>query len=367
MLGLSHGGSNIYRASAPSRQLLVGTADGVVTLERERSDWRVTGQALNGHHISSIVILPDGALVAGAFHGSIHISTDGGRSWKQSDEGLLEDNIYSLAWNRRGDGIRLFAGTEPARLFFTDDAGRHWAEMPEMRSVRTAPDWSFPSPPHVAHTKFVTFDAHDPDVIYACIEQGALLKTTDAGASWREINTMGFVNHKTHILENFYDVHKALPDPRDANRVLVSGGAGIYVTEDGGEHWDRRTSPDWADDVYPDGFVMHPRQPDLIFVSAAEHGVPTWRKTHSAGGMIFRSEDGSVTWQQVRGGLPEHMDHEFGALCLEDWGDSFSLFAGTTGGDVYCSDDGGEEWSLIASGLGAISKSGHYRLLQPAG
>jgi glutamate synthase domain-containing protein 3 len=50
-------------------------------------------------------------------------------------------------------------------------------------------------------------------------------------------------------------------------------------------------------------------------------------------------------------------------MCLADWGGGYSVFAGTTGGEVYVGEDGGERWSLIASGLTSISKKGHERLL----
>jgi hypothetical protein len=45
------------------------------------------------------------------------------------------------------------------------------------------------------------------------------------------------------------------------------------------------------------------------------------------------------------------------------WGNGLSVFAATTGGDLYASDDSGDSWSLIAAGLTAVSKKGHERLL----
>ena len=50
-------------------------------------------------------------------------------------------------------------------------------------------------------------------------------------------------------------------------------------------------------------------------------------------------------------------------LAIEDWGNGYSIFGGTTGGDVYCGEQNGERWTLIASGLAPISKKGHERLL----
>ena len=52
-------------------------------------------------------------------------------------------------------------------------------ELAGLRAVPTASTWSFPAPPHIAHTKFITFDPKDSRTIYACIEQGALLKSID--------------------------------------------------------------------------------------------------------------------------------------------------------------------------------------------
>jgi hypothetical protein len=57
------------------------------------------------------------------------------------------------------------------------------------------------------------------------------------------------------------------------------------------------------------------------------------------------------------------MKHEFGALCLEEWGDGYAVFGATTGGDVYYGEHNGERWTRIVSDLAPISKKGHERLL----
>lgn len=371
-LGLSHGGSNVYSSSRPSNELLVGTRHGVVILERSGpgSSWRVAHRALEDRYISSIILEPEsGTVFAGAFFDWVYGSTDGGRTWQRRSDGLTVDDVYSLACTRLNGRPRIFAGTQPAHLFYSDDLGLNWDELPAMRSVDSLPDWSFPAPPHIAHTKFITFHPDDPTVIYSCIEQGALLESRDSGASWHEINSLGFYNDTNRQLENFYDVHKALIDPRDPRTIYATGGAGFYVTQDSGGHWERRMSPHWAADVYPDGLVMRPSQPDVLFVSVADHNPARWRDGGTsgfAGGKIFRSTDSGHNWERLRVGLPDEMRDEFGALCLEDWGDGLSVFAATTGGEVYASDDGGDHWSLIASGLAPVAKKGHDRLVAAA-
>ncbi len=364
-IGLSHGGSNVYSSTDRSHQLWVGTKDGLVLLERAgNGEWREAHRALRGQHISSIIFeRASGTMFAGAFFGSVHASADGGKTWERRDNGMTIHDVYSLAGSVVDGKARVYAGTQPAHLFYSDDLGSHWTELPALRAVPSAPTWSFPVAPHIAHTKFITFDPRDAKTIYACIEQGALLKSADAGKSWAEINTVGFYRDKDRPPEHFYDVHKALVDPRDPRKIYVTGGAGFYVTFDGGNHWERWTSPDWAADVYPDGFVLNPRNPDFMFVAAAEHNPATWRQSAYAGGKIYRSIDGGQNWQRLGGGLPDSLKHEFGALCLEESNGVCSIFGATTGGEIYGSEDGGESWKLIASGLAPVSKKGHERLL----
>jgi photosystem II stability/assembly factor-like uncharacterized protein len=367
-IGLSHGGSNVYSSPELSRQLWVGTKDGLVLIEGgDTGSWRVTRRALRGEHISSIIFEPtSGVMFAGSFFGSVHGSPDGGKSWERRDHGLSIHDVYSLACTVVNGKARIYAGTQPAHLFYSEDLGLHWTELPALRSVPSAPDWSFPAPPHIAHTKFITFDPHDGTTIYACIEQGALLKSTDSGKNWIELNTVGFYRDKNRPVEHFYDVHRALIDPRDPKRIFVTGGAGLYVTFDAGNHWERWTSTDWAADVYPDGFVWNPRNPDLMFIAAAEHNPATWRKARPeayAGGKIYRSNDGGRRWQTLGNGLPQNLKHEFGALCLEESEGNCAIFGATTGGEVYGSNDNGDHWRLIASDLAPISKKGHERLL----
>jgi photosystem II stability/assembly factor-like uncharacterized protein len=356
-LGLSHGGTTIYSSSSRSAEVWVGTKEGIVVIERDAtaSGWRVTRRLLEDKHISAIVTDAESGLTfVGAFHGSLQVTADGGKTWETRNHGLTEDDVYSLAAVRRDGGTRLYLGTEPAHIFCSDDLGRHWREQPRMRAVPSVPKWKFPVPPHIAHTKHISFDPHDAQTVYACIEVGALLRSRDGGENWQQIEGV------------YEDVHRIALHPQDSNRLYVVTGRGLYVSSDGGttfEQWVARPSPIAG---YPDGLVIHPRTPQLMFLGAADAGPGTWMKTHYAGAKISRSQDGGKTWEMLQNGLPERMQASIEALCLEDWGESTSLFAATTAGDVYASDDAGEHWSRIITGLAPISKGGHYRALAVA-
>src|SRR5262245_9368128 len=179
-LTLSHGGPTIYRSQARSRQVLVGTIQGVVKIERaaDGSDWHVVDRTLNDKHIHALLVEPEsGTIFAGVNHGSIFASVDEGRTWERRDHGLKEQDVYSLACSRLAGAPRIFAGTEPAHLFCSDDLGRNWAELPALRSGDTS-KWNFPAPPHVAHTKHIEFHPHDPSTMFVGVEQGGLLKSS---------------------------------------------------------------------------------------------------------------------------------------------------------------------------------------------
>jgi photosystem II stability/assembly factor-like uncharacterized protein len=340
-----------------SNEVWVGTKEGLVIIERDQrgSGWHVARRLLTDKHISAISTdAGSGLTFVGAFHGSLHVTADAGRTWQARNTGLTESDVYSLACVRHDGRTRIYLGTEPAHIFYSDDLGLNWKELPALRSVPSVPQWKFPAPPHLAHTKIITFDPYNPNTVYACVEVGGLLRSQDGGETW-------------HQLEGLYeDVHRLVVHPHNSKQLYVVTGRGLYVSLDGGvtfEQWITRPSPVGA---YPDALVLRPRQPELMFLGAAEYGPGKWRETHFAGARISRSRDGGRTWEVLRGGLPDRMQASIEAMCLEDWGDSFSVFAATTAGNVYCSDDAGEHWSPIVSGLAPISKGGHYQNLAVA-
>src|SRR5207245_1212079 len=168
--------------------------------------------------------------------------------------------------------------------------------------------------------------------LFIGVEQGGLLKSTDAGKTFRMIPGMDD------------DVHRTVINPLNPDRIYITTGIGMYVSSDGGTTWEQWTDLQHEIGGYPDLLVLHPRRPELMFVASAEKGPGSWRKSHFAGSRVSRSTDGGRTWQILRAGLPDRLRPAFEAMCLEDWGDSFSLFAATATGEAWCSDDAGDHW-----------------------
>jgi photosystem II stability/assembly factor-like uncharacterized protein len=356
-IGLSHGGTTIYSSPSLSNEILVGTREGVCTIARESSgsDWKVSYRAIPDKHISAMITEPEsGLMFAGAFHGSVHMSADGGKSWEPRDAGMTQNNVYSLAARRINGRVRLFAGTEPAHLFVSDDLGLNWQEVPSLRAVPSVPKWSFPAPPHIGHVKHINFDPDHPTTMYASIEVGGLLKSADGGNTWQEFPSL------------YEDVHRVMIHPTTPNFLYAVTGRGLYVSPDAGSSWQQWTRREDEIGGYPDGFVFRPSDPKLIFMTAAHDAPGTWRTTHFAGARISRSHDAGRTWEILRNGLPDRMQASIEAFCLEEAGETCAVYAATTSGEIYCSEDQGDSWKIIVNGLPPISKAGHYRNLVAA-
>ena len=352
-LTLSHGGENVFTNASPANEILIGTKEGVVRISREGAgaDWRVADRWLTDKHIHALLIDPaSGAIVAGATQDAVHVSEDGGATWERRDNGLSESDVYSLAAAGANGSSRIYAGTEPAHLFCSSDLGRTWSELSALRSVDMSA-WTFPAPPHVAHTKHINVDPSDPNTLLVCIEQGGLLRSNDAGETFTIVSGMDD------------DVHRTAIDPNNPDRIYLTSGVGTYATSDGGATWAHRTDPQHEIGGYPDCVLLHPHQPDTVFVSAAETEPGQWGARGTTGSRMSRSSDFGHSWTPLRNGLPDRLKPSFQAVTLEDRGASIALFGATVTGEVWASEDGGESWAEIVTGLPPISKGMHYALL----
>jgi photosystem II stability/assembly factor-like uncharacterized protein len=188
--------------------------------------------------------------------------------------------------------------------------------------------------------------------VYASIEVGALLRSHDGGETWQEVP----------IPHDARDVHRCVIAPLAPDTMYTTGGDGIYRTRDAGQTWEHLTTR--SDRVsYPDALLIHPDRNQLLFSGGSYTNPRFWGKDQPSRAAITRSLDGGDTWETLADGLPEVMHGNVEAMALAAWPGGLSVFAGTTDGDVFFSDDGGDHWSAIG-GLPPISKGEHYLLLQ---
>lgn len=342
-----------------SDRLLVATIDGIVTLEKGPDGWREEGRSLQGHHFSALVAVPGSNIILAGTHGQgVFRSSDGGVSWSSANTGITKTNVFSLAAVQTEGGVRVLAGTEPVSLFISDDLGESWEERSAVGEVPGHDKWTFPVPPHDAHLKSIALVPGQPDSFFACIEQGALLKTDDGGKSWRELASYYRDSDKW-----YRDIHKLVPHPAIPGCLLMSTGMGFYRSEDSGENWVQLTDLDFAI-RYPDHLLVLPDEANSIVLSGAGQSPDQWRNTHLAGATVQFSRDGGRHWEDMSQGLQADARPAIEAMCIAADGPDYRLYLGDTDGNVFERGPGDVSWRLIASGIGPVSKVGHYRHVQ---
>jgi photosystem II stability/assembly factor-like uncharacterized protein len=356
---LSPGGKTSFVTAGPVDAVLVGTLDGVHRLERGAggTPWIASRHGLDGVHVGSLMSLAEGWSFAGAHSGGLFRSEGGSARWTPAMDGIdrAHDQVYTLAAQQRAGGVVLWAGTQPAALYRSDDLGATWVEVPSILDVPDTDKWDFPAPPHVAHVKNIAFHPSDDAMLYVCVEQGAVLKSVDDGRTWQELAGYSRADDKA-----YRDAHRIEIAAAHPNKLFLSSGEGVYTSDDAGLTWTHLTKK--RDRIgYPDQMFIDPDDERTVYVAGAAQSPPHWRETHDGNPGILRSRDGGATWSELTAGLPANIRGNIEAMTLCHGPHGVELFAGTATGDVFMSANRGDSWTTIASGLPAISKGGHYR------
>jgi hypothetical protein len=318
-------------------RLYAATGDGIARLDEAGEAWTVD-LLLSGSGAQCLAVDPADADVvyAGLREGGVRHSVDGGQSWV--DCGLPEAGVFSLAVSAAGGAV--YAGTEPSRLFRSDDCGESWRELDALLELPSRPTWSFPPRPWTSHVRWIAPSPHHADLVLVGIELGGLMRSCDGGRSWQD-----------HRPDAQRDVHSLAWHPDAPARAYEAGGGGAAFSTDAGETWLR--ADDGLDRHYTWSVAV---DSDCWYISAstgpyAAHG----RRDPQA--RIYRRRDGEP-WQPLSGGLPEPLPAMPYALLATEG----RLFSGLADGQLWESHDQGDSWSplqLNGDGLRSLVSLGH--------
>jgi photosystem II stability/assembly factor-like uncharacterized protein len=302
--------------------LYVATGDGIARLDETNGGWAVE-LSLRGSGAQCLAVDPadPSTLYAGLRDGGVRRSDDGGRTWV--DCALPESGVFSLAVSA-ADGA-VYAGTEPSRLFRSDDDGASWRELEALLELPSRPTWSFPPRPWTSHVRWIAPSPHEADLLLVGIELGGLMRSSDGGASWQD--------HRPGAQR---DVHSLAWHPRPLGRAYEAGGGGAAFSKDAGESW--QPADEGRDRHYTWSVAVDPDDPDLWYISAstgpyAAHG----RGDPQA--FIYRRQAGEA-WRSLAGGLPQPLPAMPYALVAGEG----RLFAGLADGQIWESRDRGDSW-----------------------
>src|SRR5690349_10471973 len=281
--------------------------------------------------------------------GGFFKSTDGGNTWKESEQ-LKNEALHSLAQSESNPDT-LIAGTFTS-IFRSDDAGETWKQLPTSNVNG------------LLHVESLAIDPRTANTIYAGTWY-LPYKSVDGGQTWASI--------KNGIIDDS-DIFAIDIDPRDPNHIIASACSGIYESKTAGDSWrkvqgipsqSRRTRailqhPSvpglvfagttegfWRSDKGgdPDSWMVttsrqleinsiavHPSRPEMVFIGTNNYGVKV-------------STDGGKTFTPTNGGF----SGRFANAILADREIPNRIYASTIntatgGGFLFVSNDNGESW-----------------------
>lgn len=81
----------------------------------------------------------------------------------------------------------LYAGTAPAGLFRSEDAGATWQPVKGINEHESKKDWQPGAGGQCMHS--IQIDPHDPKRMYVAISAAGAFRSDDGGESWKSINS----------------------------------------------------------------------------------------------------------------------------------------------------------------------------------
>ncbi|HET7105743.1 MAG TPA: hypothetical protein VFI38_02970 [Candidatus Acidoferrum sp.] len=240
----------------------------------------------------------------------------------------------------------------------------------------------------------------DSNTFYFGGVAGGVWRTTNAGLSWTPLfdkQAAASIGAIAVADSNHNVIYVGTGE--SCLRGNISYGNGMYKSTDGGKTW---SNIGLTDTQHIAGVIVHPRNPDIVFVAALGHaygpndergvfrttnGGKTWEKvlfkdnrtgaidismdphnpnvlfaalyqvqrtpwsldSGGPGSGLYQSTDGGATWKHLEGkGLPTSLLGRIGiSVSGADSNRVYSLIEAKDGSGLYRSDDGGENWTKI--------------------
>lgn len=323
--------------------LYIGTADGLFRLKPGAAAPEPLGLRGEGELRAPVVIDRDDPdrLYAGATRGGMFLSIDAGRTWAETNRGIVHKSVWAIAQHPKTG--TLIAGTSPAEVYLSRDRGDTWERCDALVRLPSTKGWTGPVPPHISRMKGFALDPHDPNPIYGAIEEGWAVRSRDGGATWEQIATG--IDHDGHWIV-------LLGDPPGA--LVASTGAGMFRSEDGGDHWTESNEGLMGRRYTAAPIAVHPTRRNTLLTGVTAVGPGGWSRPQGADSAFARSDDGGRTWRVSTAGLPQPCTAPPRALTGVGPAAPDTFYAGFTDGTVWVSRDAGASWAEVAGGLPAV-------------
>lgn len=383
-----------------SVRVLVGTRKGafILTSDGKRQKWNVDGPHFAGweiYHMKASPVDPNRIYTSQTsswFGQIIQRSDDGGKTWHQpgtpagqeakSPEGfpMGESNkfVYDesaatgtpLTTHQYYDGTQkpwvfkrvwhlepsvtnpdhVYAGVEDAAIFQSTDGAKTWNELAGLRKVQSE-KWAPGAGGMGLHT--IIIDPNNPKRMFIAISSAGCFRTEDGGKTWKVI-TKGLKSNyiPDPNVEIGFCVHRIAMHKARPNTLFMQLHWDVMRTDNAGDFWTEVSGNLPTDFGFP--IEVHAHEPETVYVvpitSDSLHYPPEGKLR------VFRSKKGGNEWEPLTKGLPQEncyvnvLRDATSVDTLPDCG----IYFGTTGGQVYVSPDGGDNWQAIVHDLPGV-------------
>lgn len=358
-------------------RVLVGTRKGafILTSDSSRKKWDVSGPHFGGweiYHLKGSPADPNRIYASQSndwFGQVIHRSDDGGKTWTTVGNQFTYDGVpgthqfydgtphpweFKRVWHLEPsltDPDTVFAGVEDAALFKSTDAGATWQELSGLRMHTTGNTWQPGAGGLCLHT--ILLDSSNLERMFVAISAAGVFRTDDGGITWQPINRGLRSNYiPDPEAEVGHCVHRIALHPSRPNVLFMQKHWDVMRSDNAGDLWEE-VSGNLPSDF---GFVVdvHAHEPETIYVipikSDSQHYVPDGKLR------VYRSRTGGNEWEALTNGLPQN-DCYVNVLRDAMSVDSLNpcgIYFGTSGGQVYASADAGDNWTAIVRDLPGV-------------
>jgi len=194
-------------------------------------------------------------VVYAAGHDTFFKSTDGGQTWKSLKPDLPGRDIHGMAVAPDKAG-RLYANVVRYGFYRSEDGGETWSK---------AGTGAYPA-------DVIQVSASAGDVVYVASVQGGVLRSDDAGATFKGTG---------RLTGSVLAVATSATDP---NTVYAGTDGGLFASTDGGKSWSARAVPGGGEVMVSAVSPANPLDVTVVAVQA------------DRAGHVFRSVDGGTTW-----------------------------------------------------------------------
>ena len=358
-------------------RVLVGTRKGafILTSDDKRAQWEVSGPHFAGWEIYHMAGSPVdlnriyASQSTGWFGQLIQRSDDGGQTWAPVGNEFAYEGVpgthlwydgtqhpweFKRVWRLEpspSDPDTVYAGVEDAALFRSSDGGATWQELSGLRDVK-GQLWQPGAGGMCLHT--IVLDPNNSNRIFVAISAAGAFRTDDGGETWQPINRG--LNSPYELPDPAADVghcvHSIAMHPLRPNVLFMQKHWDVMRSDDGGGLWQEVSGNLPTDFGFP--IAVHAHEPGTVYVvpikSDSEHYPPDGKLR------VYRSRMGGGDWEALTQGLPQencYVNVLRSALAVDRL-ESCGIYFGTTGGQVYASADSGDTWAPIVRDLPAV-------------